>query len=335
METNYEIVLTGADDGKTLKATIKENVDQLISQRERIIRECAIQKPRETLSAAASEAKKYILERFSEMGIPLAEKEIPEVVFVAWNDKKKLRKALQKYGGSDLADERGASAIFNGVSLVFVKEDITDLDQANIAVHEMLHSVGIQVIAVNERIRINERIIASGRQGLGVWGIEPTYQTWLLEEGLVTYEAARFIDSLSNHPLFSHDYQRRQEKIEYLQNKGVMTDGKIVLDSGMEVELRYFWLMPKGRDIRDASFGLPGNSGLAGSLFELMLTKFPENERQDFLRTVFTVRRDPKQTPSLARKINDKLGKGAYTKLLKCEKTEIAVWEMIQDIRGR
>lgn len=329
METNYEVALSATDSGNILKATTKENVDRVISQRKKIIREYAIQNPRETLTTAASEAKKYILKRFSELGMPLAEEEIPEVVFVTWSDKKKLGKALQQYGGASLADERGSSSIFNGVSLVFVKDDITDLDQANITVHEMLHSVGIQVIAANERVA------TYGRQGLEIFGINSPIKPWLLEEGVVTYEAARFIDSLSEHPLFSQDYQRRQEKIQYLRNKGDVTDGKIILDSGMEVEPRYFWLMPKGRDIRSTSFGLPGKSGLAGSLFELMLTKFPDNEREGFLRTVFAVRRDPKQTPSLARKINDKLGKGAYTRFLKCERTEVAVWGMIQDIRSK
>ena len=168
-----------------------------------------------------------------------------------------------------------------------------------------------------------------------MFGINSPFKPWLLEEGLVTYEAARFINSLSDHPLFRHDYQRRQEKTEYLRNKGLITDGRIVLDSGMEVEPRYFWLMPKGGDIRGASFGLPGKSGLAGRLFGLMLSKFSENERRDFLRTVFTVRRNPKQTPLLATMINDKLGAGTYTKLLKCDRTEIAEWEMIQEIRGK
>jgi len=152
METNYEVTLSGTLGGDALKASTRKNVNQVISQRERIIREYAIQDPRESLTTAVTEAQKYILGRFSEMGTPLAEKEIPDVVFVAWSDKKKLGKELQQYGGASLADERDSSSIFNGVSLVFVKEDITDLDQANIVVHEMLHSVGIQIIAANERI---------------------------------------------------------------------------------------------------------------------------------------------------------------------------------------
>lgn len=330
MEQNYEVAISGAKtDKQELKRTTRENVDSVITKRQEIIRGFAIEKPRETLNAAVSDAQKSIIETLTSAGIPITEEDIPEVVFVDWADKKKLEEQLQPFGGASLDDERGSSSVFNGVSMVFVKDDITDLDQANITYHEMFHSVGSQFVAANERLA------TYGRQGFEVFGFESQYKPWLLEEGVVTYEAARFSELLSKHPLFQKDAQMREQKAEYLKKRGSLKEGRIILDSGMEVEPKYFWLMPKGDSAEDATFGLPGNSGLSGSLFELLLSRYEGSEQEEFLNTVYGARKNLRRIPELAKMLDSKWGRGTYTRLLKCEKTEEAVWEIISHLRDQ
>lgn len=330
MEQSYEVAISGAKtDKRVLERTTRENVDAIIAKRQEIIMGFAIEKPPETLTLAFSEARKSISETLTNAGIPTLEEDIPKVVFVNWIDKKKLEEQLQPFGGASLDDERGSSSVFNGVSMVFVKDDITDLDQANIIFHEMFHSVGSQIIAANERLA------KYGRQGFEVFGIKSQYKPWLIEEGVVTYEAARFSESLSEHPLFQKDAEMRRQKAEYLKKRGILKEGRITLDSGMEVEPKYFWLMPKGNSAEDATFGLPGNSGLSGSLFELLLSRYEGVEQEEFLSTVFGARKDPKRIPELAKMFDSKWGKGTYTRLLKCGRTEEAVWEIISDLRDQ
>ena len=218
----------------------------------------------------------------------------------------------------------------NGVVIIFVKEDITDLDQASIIFHEMFHFLGEQIIAANEKSA------AYGRQGYEIFGVNSPYKSWLLEGGLVTFESARFGEELATDTFYKKDSEIRTQMIEHAMQSGDIVEGRLKFDSGMEVEPRYLWIMPEYQGIKDRkAFGLPENSGLAGSFFELISSRFQGEEKDNFLNIVYAARRDLKLIPKLAGLIDDKFSRGTYARMLKCERTEEAVWNFIQDLRGR
>jgi hypothetical protein len=331
MEPNYEIALSGAKtDEARLKTLTKENVDLVISKREEIIRGYAIKRPRKTLSYAISETKKHIVEILTGAGVSIQEEDIPDLVLIDWGDKEKLEQALGPLGGvgsETYKEDRGNADVLNGVSMVFVRDDITDLGQAGIIFHEKYHSTGRRVIVANERVA------KPGRQGFEIFSKRPQYKSWLLEEGLVVYESVKFMEKLSSHEMFRDDVLKKERIMRVLQAKGTIVDGKVRFNSGMEIEPDFCFLLSRGRLIKRTGLGPPGHSGIAGSLFELLLTKFEGDEQKEFLNLARRARRNFKLIPQMARSLDEKWGKGTYSKLLKCERTEEAVWGLIQSFR--
>jgi len=332
MEEKFDIAVIGPETTKKrVRSVTQDNVNKTIAKRESIVREFGIENPRWTLEYAVDQACRYLLKIHHKAGINLKKKDIPDVIFVDEKRKKELEKAIQPYGGANFADkEAGSSSVWNGVVIIFVKEDITDLDQASIIFHEMFHFLGEQIIAANEKSA------AYGRQGYEIFGVNSPYKSWLLEGGLVTFESARFGEELATDTFYKKDSEIRTQMIEHAMQSGDIVEGRLKFDSGMEVEPRYLWIMPEYQGIKDRkAFGLPENSGLAGSFFELISSRFQGEEKDNFLNIVYAARRDLKLIPKLAGLIDDKFSRGTYARMLKCERTEEAVWNFIQDLRGR
>lgn len=327
-QQKYEIVISGAKTDKSqLKALTRENITPFIHRREKIIRSYEIENPRKTLTFAISEAKKHIIKTLAGAGITLQKKDIPDLVLVNSDDQTKLEQALEAVGGASYEGVSGTAGVLNGVSIVFIRNDITDLDNANIIFHEMYHSTGIQIIVANEEV------VKPGRQGFEIFALKPEYKSWLMEEGLVVYESAKFAKMLFSNEMFAGDVSKRELKINGMQERRVIIDGRISFGNGIKIEPDYCSLLPR-EPIEQTSFGMRGAASLAGSLFELLLSRFSEDERDEFLNLARRARIKLELIPEMVKVLNDKWEHGIYSKILKCQRTDQAVWSLIQNLRS-
>ena len=327
---NYTVVLNDPKgDEKDLESLSRISFDVKTKKRKSIVRKYSIENPPDILIASAVKARERIHQLFINAGIPELEHDIHDIAFVSVNERINLENELKPLGGRNFENLRGVSNIFYGAPIVFIRNDITDLDQASEIFHEMLHFSGFQVIDASDEL------ISNVRQGFGIMSRRSQYNPWILEEGVMAYESAKFREHLSKDPLFEEDAKKREEKIEQLDQMGVIKNGRIQLDNGMEAEPRYFSLRLKNNDISESDFTMPAESGFAGSLFELLLSKFTETEQQEFLNTIHRARINLKLIPKVANIIDMKWGKGTYSRILKCGGTYNAVWDLIHNLRNK
>lgn len=327
MGYTYKLALTPPHYGeKEYEERIaRDNIEKIVARREEIIRGYEIRRPPDAMAFSRAKAQQKLRDMHAEAGIPV--NSIPDQVFIPLRYKDKLIDDLAKYGGvMDVKDLLGISGVFNGVSVVFMDPRITKWDYSEIIFHEMFHSIGEQVM------QANKNTIRQRRQGYELFGDkeENTITSWLLEEGIVAYEATKFKHELAQDKRFRGNFKNWKAAVAALDQRGYMVNNRLKLPSGMEIEPEYFWT---GTSIFTVKTLNLSGAGVYGSLMGTIIDKFPEKSQKSFRELLHAARYNLELLPHLINVMDTRMGQGFYSKLSKCERTEEAVWELIKEYR--
>ncbi|MDQ3098911.1 MAG: hypothetical protein M3Q44_04135 [bacterium] len=318
MEDNFDVISRGQVDAASLKTAV-ERVQDVISKRREILNRYAIEDVDGKLIFGVSEAKRNLKDRMERADIPMSDEQFPDVLFIRVEDRLALSQDLAPFAGGDYRKYEGASSVMNDAVVVFLSDNELKVDQAGKAFHEMYHYIGRQVID------ISPHSIIYAREGLEILNSTQEYKPWLLEEGFVTYETASFVRELGNNDQFKSDMDFRYNY------RNTDEEGKITFESGMKVEPEFCNVMTVSTpEITVGLFRMPEAGSLAGSLVKSLVESMNFFERDDFINLIRQARFDTKLVKDVAQKVDAVWGRGTYAEILRCKRTDEAVWELIQ-----
>jgi hypothetical protein len=318
-------------DTKLNHKDVIRSIDFQRQQNEELIKKYSCEKPPEAYTFFVKKARQFMKERFYKIGLPISNSQIIDPLFV----KEEHKKYLFKHIGEIEDKIAGNYMVINKKPIIFFDKDIAISNNYNQAVsiyHEMFHSTGNRLV-VFQKDGIKER-----RVGLSIQGEGSSLTPWLFEEGLAVYESAGFCEKIM--PTLPKQFRKEFDIREDIIHKQSNYYGKLMFydpTKGLKftVDSRYTRLSIDPGNSENTRLSIYPAYALAGEFIGMIINNIPKNERENFVKTIFIARNDPKQISKLASTIDNYFGKGMYAKILKCEQTEEAVLGLIKQINSQ
>lgn len=307
---------------------VKKVIDSERNEDENFIKEHSIKDLPEAVIYIKFKARQYMTERFKQLGVTLPESQIVDPLFVDQSNHKIFE---ERFKISSTA--RGFYSVFSKRPLVFIDDIESNVKHADDIYHEMFHCAGVNIVAVDEKSA------SLGRNGFSVAGFNLQNKSWLFEEGLAVYESVKFREELSSKipDQFNKDFNFKKEIVNQYTSIATKINNKIKVigdDNQTEISPKYL-VFQKGKNLNDSLIGINEPYSLAGEFINTMVNNVPEKERENFMKTIFIARNDPKQISKLAHTIDNYFGKGMYVKILKCEPEGEKIYNLIKQIESK
>lgn len=304
------IEILGADSSAISSA--ERIIQNEISQHSRTIESYSLKEVPEKYIEVAKKSQLFIFNLFLEQGYITdpSDFKIPKFIIPENRDFVETSLEIRSKGSAGIA-----SRVY-GDPIVFLDNNLTDIEIANTICHEMIHFAS-KSIFLRGAYSISER-----RVGMEVKGTKPELNQWFFEEATAYYFAEKFIASLKDDPIFSKDLEIKTEVINQLSKNEGLEKGKIVFEEyGLSVDPKYT-VLTTSKDQKKYSLGVR-SEGLSGYILDLITKKFSPEEKSKFLGHLLSSRFDLKEIGKFANMLNAKFGKGTYTKLARCNRIGI------------
>ena len=324
---DYGVISFGAYDNAS---GAKKAIDIKRNNNEELLKKYSTETPPEPLILFTSLARQSIKEKFKEIGLLIPDSQIVDPIFVDERYKSKLAKQLDDTYEEETA---GVYGVVNKRPIIFLGEDrfcYNNYNYANNIYHEMFHSTGANFAV------IDKDTIKDGRIGLAVLGPESLYKTVLLEEGLAVHESGYFCDQIVQilPKQYKKEFEMKQKRVSENKNHGKIEFISDETGHILRINPKYTFLSFE-TDSNNAILVINPIYALAGEFVDTMLNSVPKTEKDEFLKTIFLARDNPKQISKLASTIDNYFGKGMYVKILKCEITEKSILALTKELESK
>lgn len=279
-----------------------------ISEASKILERFALDEVPEKLTFASGKAQEFIVELFVNAGVDISPESIRKPIFVSADLREKLFAELNLDD-----DASGFSNRLFGYPIIFIGKDFCAMDYANIVCHEMLHFSSKTVVSTTETK------MTQTRRGMYVEGVTPKLDQWFFEEAFAYYFAAQFSEQLNTEPLFLDDSIRKSKLINEFAADGDFVDGRLYFFNDLSIDPKYVNLL-KGNDGSD-TFSFSSDS-MTGDLLKIIMNNFDEQEKSNLISYLLKSRIELNNIGKFANMINEKFGRGTYTRLARCKRDD-------------